>query len=257
MTIKQQLIALYTLLRREVVRMLRISSQVFLPPVITTGLYFLIFGTVIGHRIGAIQGVAYPLFIAPGLIIMSVITNAYGNVSTSLFSLRFQRSIEELLVSPMSNGLLLFGYVMGGVVRGVIVAILVFLVSSFFMTLEVQHVFQSILVVLMVAAVFSLAGFTNAMLARNFDDVMLVPTFILTPLTYLGGVFYSTSMLSPFWQKISHFNPILYMVNAMRHAMIGQEEVSVSLSMGIIVLMLLVLTAVNMHMLNKGIGLRD
>ena len=257
MTIKQQLIALYTLLRREVVRMLRISSQVFLPPVITTGLYFLIFGSLIGQRIGDIQGISYPLFIAPGLIIMSVITNAYGNVSTSLFSLRFQRSIEELLISPMSNGLILFGYVMGGVIRGSVVALLVFLISCFFMTLEIQHVFMSILVVMLVSAVFSLAGFTNAMLARNFDDVMLIPTFVLTPLTYLGGVFYSTGMLSPFWQKISHFNPILYMVNAMRHAMIGQEEVDISLSMGIIVLMLLLLTGLNMRLLNKGVGLRE
>lgn len=257
MTIKQQLIALYTLIRREVVRMLRISSQVFLPPVITTGLYFLIFGTLIGTRIGDIQGVSYPLFIAPGLIMMSVITNAYGNVSTSLFSLRFQKSIEELLVSPMSNGLMLFGYVLGGMIRGAIVALLVFLVSCFFMKLELQHVFLSILVVLLVSAVFSLAGFTNAMLARNFDDVMLIPTFVLTPLTYLGGVFYSTSMLSPFWQKISHFNPILYMVNAMRHAMIGQEEVGITLSMSIICLMLVLLIILNMRMLNKGVGLRD
>lgn len=257
MTVKQQLIALYTLLRREVVRMLRIISQVFLPPVITTALYFLIFGTLIGTRIGEVQGVGYALFIAPGLIIMSVITNAYGNVSTSLFSLRFQKSIEELLVSPMSNGLLLFGYVMGGVIRGMIVALLVFVVSSFFMTLHVQHIVQSIWVVLLVSAVFSLAGFTNAMLARNFDDVMLIPTFVLTPLTYLGGVFYSTGMLSPFWRTVSHFNPILYMVNAMRHAMIGQEEVNISLSMGIIYLMLVLLITINMVLLNKGVGLRD
>jgi ABC-2 type transport system permease protein len=257
MTIRQQLIAFYTLLRREIVRMLRISSQVFLPPVITTALYFLIFGTLIGNRIGPIQGVSYPLFIAPGLIMMSVITNAYGNVSTSLFSLRFQRSIEELLVSPMSNGLLLFGYVMGGVVRGSVVALLVFFVSCFFMTLELQHLPMTILVVVLVSAVFSLAGFTNAMIARNFDDVMLIPTFVLTPLTYLGGVFYSTNMLPPVWQTISHFNPILYMVNAMRHAMIGQEEVNITLSMGIIFLMLILLVTLNMRMLKKGVGLRD
>ncbi|MDP1603707.1 MAG: ABC transporter permease [Legionella sp.] len=257
MTINRQLIALYTLVRRELVRMFRISSQVFLPPVITTGLYFLIFGTMIGNRIGPIQGVSYTSFIAPGLIMMSVITNAYGNVSTSLFSLRFQRSIEEILVSPMHNGLLLLGYVLGGMLRGLIVAVLVFLVSCFFVTLHFDHLPLSLLVVLLVSAVFSLAGFTNAMLARNFDDVMLIPTFVLTPLTYLGCVFYSISMLSPFWQNVSKFNPILYMVNAMRHAMIGQEEVNMTLSMSIICLMLVIMIALNMVLLKKGVGLRE
>lgn len=257
MPIKKQLIALYTLIRRELVRMFRIASQVFLPPVITTTLYFLIFGSLIGSRIGSIQGVSYPMFIAPGLIMMSVIVNSYGNVSTSLFSVRFQRSIDEMLVSPMHNGLLLLGYVLGGVLRGLIVAILVFIVASFFLSIELSHLPMTLLVVLLVAAVFSLAGFTNAMLARNFDDVMLVPTFILTPLTYLGGVFYSTSMLPPFWQKISLLNPILYMVNALRHAMIGQEEVSMTLAMSIILIMLVSLTFINLLMLKKGIGLRE
>jgi ABC-2 type transport system permease protein len=257
MTINRQLIALYTLVRRELVRMFRISSQVFLPPVITTGLYFLIFGTMIGNRIGPIQGINYTSFIAPGLIMMSVITNAYGNVSTSLFSFRFQRSIEEILVSPMHDGLMLLGFVLGGVLRGLIVAILVFLVSCFFVTLKFDHLLLSLFVVLLVSAVFSLAGFTNAMLARNFDDVMLIPTFVLTPLTYLGGVFYSISMLPPFWQQVSKFNPILYMVNAMRHAMLGQEEVNMTLSMSIICLMLVLFITLNMIMLRKGVGLRD
>lgn len=257
MPIKKQLIALYTLIRRELVRMFRIASQVFLPPVITTTLYFLIFGSLIGPRIGSIQGVSYLLFIAPGLIMMSVIVNSYGNVSTSLFSVRFQRSIDEMLVSPMHNGLLLLGYVLGGVLRGLIVAILVFIVASFFLSIEFSHLPMTLLVVILVAAVFSLAGFTNAMLARNFDDVMLVPTFILTPLTYLGGVFYSTSMLPPFWQKISLLNPILYMVNALRHVMIGQEEVSMTLAMSIILIMLVSLTFINLLMLKKGIGLRE
>lgn len=257
MAIKQQLIALYTLVRRELVRMFRIASQVFLPPVITTTLYFLIFGSLIGPRIGPIQGVSYPMFIAPGLIMMSVIVNSYGNVSTSLFSVRFQKSIEEMLISPMHNSLLLLGYVLGGVLRGLIVAILVFFVASFFLTIELNHLPMTLLVVLLVSAVFSLAGFTNAMLARNFDDVMLIPTFVLTPLTYLGGVFYSTNMLPAFWQKISLLNPILYMVNAMRHAMIGQEEVSMTLAMSIICLMLVSLAVINMILLKKGVGLRE
>lgn len=257
MNIRRQLIALYTIIRRELVRMFRIASQVFLPPVITTSLYFLIFGSLMGPRIGMIQGVSYPLFIAPGLIMMSVIINAYGNVSTSLFSIRFQKSIEELLISPMHNSLLLLGYVLGGVLRGVIVALLVFIVARFFLPIELNHLPMTLLVVVLVAAVFALAGFTNGMLARNFDDVMLVPTFLLTPLTYLGGVFYSISMLPVFWQKVSLLNPILYMVNALRHAMIGQEEVSMHLSMSIILLMLVSLITLNMVLLNKGVGLRE
>lgn len=257
MTTKQQLIALYTLVRREIVRMFRIASQVFLPPIITTGLYFLIFGTLIGTRIGQIQGIDYTMFIAPGLIMMSVITNAYGNVSTSLYSLRFQKSIEEILVSPMHNSLLLLGYVIGGIVRGLMVALLVFLVSSFFIKLEFNHLPLTMLVVLLVSALFSLAGFTNAILARNFDDVMLVPTFILTPLTYLGGVFYSISMLPPFWQTVSQFNPVVYMINAMRHAMIGQGEVNMTLSMSVICGMVALLIVLNMILLKKGVGLRD
>lgn len=258
MAIKQQLIGLYTLVRRELVRMFRIASQVFLPPVITTMLYFLIFGSLIGARIGEISGVSYTTFIAPGLIMMSVIVNAYGNVSTSLFSVRFQKSIEEMLVSPMNNGVLLLGYILGGVLRGLIVAILVFVIASFFLpAVELNHLPMTLLVVLLVAAIFSLAGFTNAMIARNFDDIMLIPTFVLTPLTYLGGVFYSISMLPPFWQKISYLNPILYMVNALRHAMIGQEEVSMTLAMGIIFGMLIGLTVINLILLNKGVGLRE
>lgn len=257
MAIKQQLVALYTLVRRELVRMFRIASQVFLPPVITTTLYFLIFGSLIGPRIGQIQGVSYPMFIAPGLIMMSVIVNSYGNVSTSLFSVRFQKSIEEMLISPMRNSLLLLGYVLGGVCRGLIVAVLVFIIASWFLTIELNHLPLTLLVVLLVSAVFSLAGFTNAMVARNFDDIMIVPTFVLTPLTYLGGVFYSTSMLPEIWQKISWFNPILYMVNALRQAMIGQSEVGLGFAMSIICLMLVLLTLLNLFLLKKGVGLRE
>lgn len=257
MTAKKQLIALHTLVHRELVRMFRIFSQVFLPPVITTSLYFLIFGTLIGQRIGYIQNFSYPEFIAPGLILMTVITNSYGNVSTSLFSFRFQKSIEEILVSPMHNSILLLGYVLGGVLRGLIVAILVTLVALFFVPLQLHNLPLTLLVVLLVAALFSLAGFTNGMLARNFDDVMIIPTFVLTPLTYLGGIFYSTSMLPPLWEKISHFNPILYMMNAMRHAMIGQKEINMTSSLSIICLILIMLITINMILLKKGVGLRN
>lgn len=257
MAIKKQLVSLYTLVRREIVRMFRIASQVFLPPVITTTLYFLIFGSLIGPRIGEIQGVSYPMFIAPGLIMMSVIVNAYGNVSSSLYSVRFQKSIDEMLISPMHNSFLLLGYVLGGMVRGLIVAILVYLIACFFLTVQLSHLPLTLLVVLLVSAVFSLAGFTNAMLARNFDDIMIIPTFVLTPLTYLGGVFYSTEMLPNFWQKVSLLNPILYMVNALRQAMIGQSEVGMGLAMSIICIMLVLLVALNLFLLKKGVGLRE
>lgn len=257
MNSRTQCIALYTLVRREMVRMFRIASQVFLPPVITTALYFLIFGTIIGHRIGTIEGVSYNLFIAPGLVMMSVITNAYSNVSTSLFSLRFQKSIEEILVSPISNTILLLGYVLGGVVRGVLVAALVFCVASFFLSINFNHLPLTLFVVFLVSVLFSLAGFLNAIVARNFDDVMLIPTFVLTPLTYLGGIFYSIDMLPPVWRTLSHFNPIMYMVNALRHAMIGYDSVSMSLSLSVIGLIIGILMAINLWMLHRGIGLRE
>jgi ABC-2 type transport system permease protein len=257
MNIKTQYIALYTLVRRELVRMFRISSQVFLPAVITTSLYFLIFGTLIGKRIGPVDHVSYSLFIAPGLVMMTVITNSYGNVSTSLFSARFQRNIEELLVSPLSLPLLLLGYLIGGLVRGLIVAILVFLVASCFVSIDIHRLPLTLMIVFLVSGIFSLAGFTNALLARTFDDVMLVPTFLLTPLTYLGGVFYSTHMLTPFWNNISHFNPIWYMVHAMRYAMLGYSEVDIRLSIFIIVILFLGLLVLNLVLLKKGVGLRE
>lgn len=258
MTIKIQLIGLYTIVKREVIRMFRISSQVFLPPVITTSLYFLILGSIIGSRIGPIEGISYPMFMAPGLIMMTVITNSYGNVSSSLFSARFQKSIEEILISPMHDSLLLLGYVMGGILRGLIVAVLVFIVSCFFVpNIQFDHLPMTLLVVILVSALFSLAGFTNAMLARNFDDVMLIPTFVLTPLTYLGGVFYSTSMLSPFWEKMSQFNPILYMINALRYAMLGLQEINISLAMAVICFALFIMITLNLILMKKGIGLRE
>ncbi|WP_133130909.1 ABC transporter permease [Legionella yabuuchiae] len=257
MNINKQVIALYTLVRRETVRMFRIASQVFLPPVITTLLYFLIFGEVIGDRIGPIEAVSYSLFIAPGLIMMAVITNSYANVSNSLFSIRFQKNIEEMLISPMHYSLLLFGFTLGGVLRGVIVALLVYSVSFFFVDIDFYHLPLTLLVVVLVSSLFSLAGFTNAMLARNFDDVAIVPTFFLAPLTYLGGVFYGVSMLPPFWQKITYLNPIFYMVNALRTVMIGTQEINLLISLGIILTMIVMLTLLNLVLLKKGVGIRD
>ncbi|MBA2651048.1 MAG: ABC transporter permease [Tatlockia sp.] len=257
MAFKQQAVALYTIVRRELVRMFRIASQVFLPPIISTALYFLIFGSLMGQRIGKISGVNYTEFIAPGLIMMSVITNAYSNVSSSLFSTRFQKNIEEILISPMHDSLLLLGFILGGVLRGIIVGLLVFGVACFFVKMEVHHITMSLVVVVLVSIVFSLAGFANGMVARDFDDVMIIPTFVLAPLTYLGGVFYSISMLPPIWQTLSHFNPILYMVNALRHAMIDQQEVDMLSSMIIICSILALLFAFNLILLKKGVGLRE
>ncbi|MCX7116146.1 MAG: ABC transporter permease [Gammaproteobacteria bacterium] len=254
---KQQAIAFYTLVKHELTRMFRIASQVFLPAVITSTLYFLIFGSIIGKRMGDVEGVSYSLFIAPGLIMMSVITNAYGNVSTSLFSARFQRSIEEILVSPISNALLLSGFIIGGTLRGLIVALLVLAVSAFFVPIHFYCLPLTLFVVLLVSLIFSLAGFTNALFARTFDDVMLVPTFILTPLTYLGGVFYSTTMLDPFWTMLSHVNPIWYMVNALRYTVIGTSEAPFDLAIYFMLGICFILTAVNLYLLKKGIGLKD
>jgi ABC-2 type transport system permease protein len=257
MTHYKKFIAFYTLVRREVLRMLRISSQVFLPPIITTTLYFLIFGNIIGTRIGSIDGVTYSNFIAPGLIMMAVITNSYGNVSASFYNVRFQKNIEEILVSPMSYGMMLGGFVAGGVMRGIIVGFLVFLTSCFFVSYELHHWFIMLIVLVLVSSVFALAGFTNAMLARNFDDIMLIPTFVLTPLTYLGGVFFSTSMLPPVWEKLSYFNPILYMVNAFRYGMLGQSSVHISIAISIISGMLIFFWISNIILMHKGIGLRE
>lgn len=257
MTNYEKFIALYTLIRREILRMFRISSQVFLPPIITTTLYFLIFGNVIGGRIGAIDGMDYSSFIAPGLIMMAVITNAYGNVSSSFYNVRFQKNVEEILVSPMSYGMMLGGFVLGGVVRGVIVGFLVFFTSCFFVSYDIHHWLTSLVVLILVSSVFALAGFTNAMLARNFDDIMLIPTFVLTPLTYLGGVFFSTSMLPSVWEKISHLNPILYMVSAFRYGMLGQSSVNIYVALCIISGMLIFFWVTNIVLMHKGIGLRE
>jgi ABC-2 type transport system permease protein len=257
MNVRHQSIAFYTIIRRELVRMFRIATQVFLPPVITSTLYFLIFGTLIGRRIGNIDGVPFLSFMAPGLIMMMVITNAYGNVSGSLFSSRFQRSIEEMLISPVHNSLILLGFICGGIARGVIVALLVFSVSSFFVSIQFDHLLLTFCIVILVSALFSMAGFINGMMATSFDDIMIIPTFVLGPLTYLGGVFYSVNMLSPFWNTITHFNPIFYMVEAFRYALIGHTDIPIQLAMGVIVLILVVLTGLNLVLLRRGVGLRE
>lgn len=254
---KISFVSLCTIVRREWLRMIRISGQVFLPPVMTMSLYFLIFGTLIGQRIGLVHGIPYPQYIAPGLIVMTIINNAYSNVSSSLFSNRFQKSIEELLVSPTPNCIILFGYVLGGIIRSVVVAILVTIVSLFFIKLKLYSIGLISITTLLVSTLFALAGFTNAMLARTFDDISIIPTFILTPLTYLGGIFYSTNMLAPTWQNISHYNPIFHIVNAFRYAMLGISDTDNMVALAFIASMVVFLMMLNLAMLARGIGLKE
>lgn len=250
-------VAYYTILNKEVTRFMRIWQQSLLPPVVTTSLYFVIFGNLIGPRIGSMDGYRYIDFIVPGLILMSVITNAYANVSSSFFSAKFQRSIEEIQVSPTPNSVILLGYVSGGVVRAFVVGVIVTAVSLFFSKLSIHNYAVMLSVIALTSILFSLAGFLNGMFAKKFDDVAIVPTFILTPLTYLGGIFYSIKLLPDFWQGVSHVNPILYMINAFRYGFLGVTDINLTFSYGIIVLFTIVLYWFNLKLLNKGYGIRE
>lgn len=253
---RQISVALATVVRKEVTRFLRIWPQTLVPPAITMVLYFVIFGNLIGSRIGQMGGFDYMQFIVPGLIMMSVITNSYGNVASSFFSNKFQRSVEEMLVSPMPDWVLLAGFVAGGVARGLAVGLIVTVLSLFFTDLAVQNLFIVISVILLTAVVFSLGGFINAIFANKFDDVAIVPTFILTPLTYLGGVFYSIALLPDFWQGVSLFNPILYMVNAFRYGILGYSDISISIAFVMLGLFTLVFWTLALWLLKRGKGLR-
>jgi ABC-2 type transport system permease protein len=250
-------IAVKTLVRKEMIRVVRIWIQTIVPPAITMTLYFIIFGNLIGRRIGQIDGFDYMSYIAPGLIMMAVITNSYGNVVSSFFGAKFGRHIEEMLVAPMSNAAIVIGHVAGGVLRGLFVGALVTVVALFFTRLEVQHPFITISIVLLSAIVFSLAGFINAIFAKKFDDISIVPTFVLTPLTYLGGVFYSISMLPEFWQNVSRTNPILYMVNAFRYGILGTSDIRVGTAYLILVGFAIALFVVCIALMNRGVGIRE
>jgi ABC-2 type transport system permease protein len=254
-------VALTTIMRKEVVRFLRICSQTLLPPVITMTLYFLIFGKFIGSQIGAIHGVSYVEFIMPGLVMMAVITSSYANVVSSFFSAKFQKNVEEMLVTPMAPSVILLGYAAGGVLRGLLVGGLVMCVSLLFTRVTIQHALVTLLVVFLTAVLFSLGGFVNAIYARKFDDVAIVPTFVLTPLTYLGGVFYSIERFDPLWQNISRANPILYMVNAFRYGILGGRlehvDVNIGAAFAVIIVAILVLYAAALYLLRKGVGLRS
>ena len=257
MDLKLNWIALKTIVWKEVIRVVRIWIQTVVPPAIMMTLYFIIFGNLIGRRIGEMGGFDYMQFIAPGLIMMSVITNSYGNVVSSFFGAKFARHVEEMLVAPMSNATVIIGHVAGGVFRGLLVGTLVTIVALFFTKLEVAHPFITISIVILSSTVFALAGFINAVFANKFDDISIVPTFVLTPLTYLGGVFYSIALLPEFWQKVSLFNPILYMVNAFRFGILGVSDINVAFAYLIVVLFMVGLFTVSLMLLNRGIGIRE
>ena len=250
-------IAFRTLLTREIRRFIRIWPQTLLPPAITMTLYFIIFGNLIGSRIGAMGGFSYMEYIAPGIIMMSVINNAYTNVASSLFSAKFQSHIEELIVAPVPNYLILAGYVAGGMARGLCVGFIVTIVSLFFTDLEIQHLWVTISMIILSSMMFALGGFINAIYARSFDEISIIPTFILTPLTYLGGVFYSISLLPEFWQNVSLLNPILYMVNAFRFGMLGVSDIPITTAFSIILVCIVGLTSFALYLLNKGTGIRN
>lgn len=257
MSFLQQLTALHTIVRQEIGRFLRIWTQTVLPPVITQTLYFVVFGNFIGRQIAAINGVSYMQFIVPGLVMMAVITSSYMNVVSSFFIIKFQRNIEELLVSPTPNWVVITGYVLGGVARGLLVGAIVFIVSLFFTRPTIEHPFLIVIFILLTAVVFSLAGLLNGIFAKKFDDTAILTTFILTPLTYLGGVFYSIDHLPGIWQTASKFNPLVYMIDGFRYGFYGFSAVPVAISLVVLLLFTIVLTILNLHFLKRGTGMRS
>ncbi len=250
-------IAYFTIVIKEVLRFARIWVQTILPSAIMTSLYFLIFGALIGERIGEMDGYSYQSFIVPGLILMAVITNSYANTVSSFFQAKYQRHVEELIIAPVPNWIILGGYVTGGVARGLVVGAVVTGVTLYFANVGVKHPLLTILVVVLTSILFSLAGFINAVFAKSFDDISIIPTFVLTPLTYLGGVFYSISLLPAFWQKLSLANPVLYMINAFRYGILGVSDIRPATALLLIVGFILVLGSVALWLLHKGVGIKN
>jgi len=257
MNLREQFTAFKTLLTKEVLRFMRIWVQTVLPAAITTGLYFVIFGKMIGSQLNDISGYSYMDYIVPGIILMAIINNSYANVVSSFYSAKFQHHVEEMLVSPMPNYLILLGFVGGGVLRGLVVGLAVTAVSLFFTEPGTFNIAITLVVVILTAVLFSLAGFLNAVFANSFDDISIIPTFVLAPLTYLGGIFYSIDMLPEFWQQVSLLNPIMYMINAMRYGMLGVSDIDVSHALLMIILFVAALFAFSLYLLNKGVGIRS
>ncbi|MCX7545602.1 ABC transporter permease [Marinicella gelatinilytica] len=250
-------VGIKTLMRREINRIIRIWTQTLLPPAITMTLYFIIFGNLIGSRIGEMDGFDYMSFIVPGLVMMAVITSSYGNMVSSFFGAKFAKHIEELLISPMPNWAILVGYVGGCLFRGISVGIIVIAISWFFTEIQIHNIWIVISTVVLTSIVFSLAGFINAAFAKKFDDIAIIPTFILTPLTYLGGVFYSISLLPEFWQGVSKINPVLYMVNTFRYGFLGVSDINIYAAYGLILTFVAILGGFSLLILHKGWGLRS
>ena len=250
------LVGLWTIVRKESRRVVRIWVQTIVPPAITMTLYFIIFGSLVGRRIGEMDGVPYMTFIAPGLIMMAVITNSFANVVSSFFSSKLMLHLEEMLVAPLTHTTIVLGFVVGGVVRGLLVAALVVVVALFFTDLKVVHPLITFTTILLTAVVFSVAGLLNAILAKTFDDISIIPTFVLTPLTYLGGVFFSIALLPPFWQKVALTNPILYMVNAFRYGMLGSSDIPIGVAYAIMIGFAAALFCAVLVMLQHGSGVR-
>jgi ABC-2 type transport system permease protein len=242
--------------RKETTRIFRIWVQTLVPPVVTMILYFIIFGRMIGSQLQDIGGYNYMAYIAPGLIMMSIITNSYTNTVSSFFSAKFQRNIEELLVSPTPNWIIILGYVSGGMVRGLFVGLLVSIISFLFTRLPLFHIGYVVMFAVLTSFVFALAGMINGIFARKFDDISIIPTFVITPLTYLGGVFYSISLLPDFWQTISRANPIIYMVDGFRYGFLGISDINAFTGLGILGLFAIVLFSINLILLKKGVGVR-
>ncbi len=257
MRIKENWIGYFTLTNRELMRIFRIWAQTILPPVVTIALYFVIFGNLIGPRIGAMNGIAYIQYIVPGLVMMAIINNSYMNVVSSFFSNKFQGNIEEMLVAPMPNYIILSGYVSGGIIRGLIVGVCVIFVALFFTKLEMYHWCATISIAILTAILFSLAGFINGIFAKKFDDISIIPTFILTPLTYLGGVFYSTDMLPQLWQLAMYVNPIFYMVNGFRYGMLGAADVGIGYALAMLGGSIVILYSLCVWLMNKGVGIKS
>ncbi|MCB1756029.1 MAG: ABC transporter permease [Gammaproteobacteria bacterium] len=257
MYLRENLVAFWTIVVKEVLRFMRIWVQTIVPPAINSLLYMVIFGTLIGSQIADMGGHRYIEYIVPGIIMMTVITNSYGNVVSSFYSTKFQRNIEELLISPVHNIFILAGYVAGGVLRGFTVGIVVALVSMLFTHLSMHNFFQTFSIMFLTATLFSIAGFINAIYARSFDDISIIPNFVLTPLTYLGGIFYSIKMLPEFWQNVSMLNPVLYMINGFRQGVLGTSDIDIAVSYLVIIAFIGLFGFWAMKLLNNGVGIKE
>lgn len=254
---QSSLTSLTSIARKEIIRIFRIWIQTLVPPVITITLYFIIFGGFIGSQLGNIKGYNYMAFIAPGLIMMSIITNSYTNTVSSFFSAKFQRNVEELLVSPTPNWVIVLGYISGGMTRGLCVGTLVSIVAFMFVKMPIYNIFVVVLFGVLTSFVFSLAGMINGIYAKKFDDISIIPTFIITPLTYLGGVFYPLTLLPEFWQTISKANPIIYMISGFRYGFLGVSDINVWIGVGTLCCFAVILFSANLYLLEKGIGIRS